>query len=168
LDASAIRIGITGKERLGEDVLPWVGSVNARLKGNPEGWEKWFAWHAGAGAGFSEPAVFATLDGGFTLGYENRILIPYAGLDGTVEMPLASRRIDLGESEEGSHRTEKAPPTAGIIPFVGLKLPFPFNADPASRRPSLIAEAHFAWFRGSYADFVFPGVRLALQLPVGP
>jgi hypothetical protein len=167
LDASFLRILRPGGEGGLEDIDPGVYSANFRLKGNPAGAERWFAWHGGLGAGLSEIAVFGTFDLGVTVGYENRWLIPYAGVDGTVNVPFWSKTVDLSESEPYPE-LERSPPTAGLLTFAGLKIPLGSADRPASKRPALLAEGHASLFKTGDFTPGFLGGRAALEFPIGP
>lgn len=168
-DATLLKVGIGDEGRIADDASPYVLTINSRYKWNPTGAERWLSLFGGIGFGFSEPTVFSTFEGGFSLGWDNAYLVPYVGSKGTLDIPITSKYVDVRESksevDEGD-APEKAPLTVGAMSFAGLKLPFPFNGSPAKARPALIMEAQYSQFWT--ADFTpgFLGARMALQFPV--
>lgn len=168
-DASVLKAGIGDGARIVDEASPYIYSINSRFKINPPGAERWFSAFGGLGFGYSEPATFMTTEAGFSLGWENAYLIPYAGGKGTADIPIKSKSMDLrspGDVNEEPYVPHRAPLTLGAMGFAGLKLPFPFTASPASGRPALIIETQYSqfWTREFTPGFI--GGRAALQFPV--
>jgi hypothetical protein len=168
LDVSVLKVADRGSA-IKDPARPWIYSVNGRIKANPAGAERWCSLFGGLGVGHSDPATFATLDGGFSLGWENRRLVPYFGAKGTLDVPLLSRAVDLNEPDderELDDYVQKPPVTLGGMAFAGLKLPISGARNPASAVPALLAEAQYSHFLAGGESIGFVGGRAALQFPV--
>jgi len=166
---SAMQLGL-GKghlDRIRSNPSPYVATANARFKKSPPELKNWLAVFGGIGAGYSEPATFLTLDAGFTVGYENRWLVPYIGADAMANLPVVTREVQLGEPDAPEDTLgERAPATVGVMPFIGLKLPLRFLAVRNGQVPALMAETHVAFIHTPLFGPVFLGVQAAIEFPV--
>jgi len=151
--------GITPK--LDVSLAPSLLLIHAREPGNPRGNvyslragvkyapERWLAFSAGLAPGSSVGGSYLAEDFGFTMGGENRYLVPFFSARGVLSVPLRARTVrimyddwDDSPEEESQAYFRKPLFTSGWQIVQGLKLPLTHDAA-AKVRPSLVCAVSF-------------------------